>query len=249
MNLSWFDHDANARNDEKCVRIRLQFGMEGIGTLWDMVELVSSADNGFIDRQLIPVYLPYCKAEIITWILDESGIFFEEKGKISASRIQERVKKVKRLKRNGSKGGRPKSAEGQQVKSKPNGYADGLAKENQKGGQQGNHSISISPSISYSLSNSSKEGDLKGENGEEIGYIPTLNSVQEYFVREGGTMQDAERFYNRWAAYNWLDNGQKFKWMYKARNWIIGKRQDSGADDKAARMERLQKKIDARGRN
>jgi len=47
FNSAWFKHDYNSRNDRKLVTLRREYGMEGIGIYWTLVEMMYE-NNGFL---------------------------------------------------------------------------------------------------------------------------------------------------------------------------------------------------------
>ena len=49
----WFKHDYNARNDEKILELRSEFGAEGYGIYWMLVETMAETDSGGAKASLI----------------------------------------------------------------------------------------------------------------------------------------------------------------------------------------------------
>ena len=49
----YFSHDYNARNDEKILELRSEFGAEGYGVFWMIVETMAENENGGIKASLI----------------------------------------------------------------------------------------------------------------------------------------------------------------------------------------------------
>lgn len=49
----YFSHDANARNDVKCVKLRRELGLEGYGIFWCLIEMLRDAPNHKILLQSI----------------------------------------------------------------------------------------------------------------------------------------------------------------------------------------------------
>jgi hypothetical protein len=41
----YFSHDANARNDLKCVKLRQSLGLEGYGIFWAIIEILRETDD------------------------------------------------------------------------------------------------------------------------------------------------------------------------------------------------------------
>lgn len=49
----WFDHDYNARGDEKILEIRALYGAEGYGIFWMIIETMAENSKGGINENLI----------------------------------------------------------------------------------------------------------------------------------------------------------------------------------------------------
>lgn len=49
----YFQHDYNARNDEKILELRSRFGAEGYGVFWMIVETMAEDKNGGLNSDLI----------------------------------------------------------------------------------------------------------------------------------------------------------------------------------------------------
>jgi hypothetical protein len=88
----WFKHDNNARNDEKILELRANFGAEGYGVFWMIVETMAEDDLGYIQLKNIGgLSLGYGVAkgrlsEIINNAI-ELGLFHQEDGKIYSNRM------------------------------------------------------------------------------------------------------------------------------------------------------------------
>ncbi len=90
----YFSHDYHARNDEKILELRSQYGAEGYGIFWMIVETMAENTTGSINRVLIGgLSLGYGVAKdrllaIITTCI-EIGLFYEEieSGNIMSKRL------------------------------------------------------------------------------------------------------------------------------------------------------------------
>ena len=49
----YFSHDYGARNDPKILELRAEYGLEGLGLYWCIVETLAEADNGYINPKLL----------------------------------------------------------------------------------------------------------------------------------------------------------------------------------------------------
>lgn len=49
----YFQHDYNARNDDKVLEMRQKFGAEGYGIFWMLLETMAENENGLINSKLL----------------------------------------------------------------------------------------------------------------------------------------------------------------------------------------------------
>ena len=52
----YFQHDYSARNDERILELRAEFGWEGYGIYWAILESIAENTNGGINRVAIGGY-------------------------------------------------------------------------------------------------------------------------------------------------------------------------------------------------
>ncbi len=69
----YFSHDANARNDEKILELRLKYGWEGYGLYWAFVEILREATDYRIKASLIgglSLSFNYPKDQLLQFVKD-----------------------------------------------------------------------------------------------------------------------------------------------------------------------------------
>lgn len=109
-NSFYFDHDYTARNDEKILALRSEFGYEGYGIFWAIIESIcenkgsirSQALGGLgvglgVDKALLKNIVDFC----VKWEL-----FYEDNGEIRNHRVDYHFQKRAKLSEAGRKGGR-----------------------------------------------------------------------------------------------------------------------------------------------
>ena len=106
---NWFDHDYNARNDERLLEIRAEFGAEGYGIFWMILE--SLAENGgYLNRSRIGgLSLAYgvvkATLEATLEACLKQGLFLDDKdGNFWSERMNDHLSKVKALSDAGKRG-------------------------------------------------------------------------------------------------------------------------------------------------
>lgn len=88
----YFSHDLNARNDEKILELRAQYGAEGYGIFWMIVETMAENENGGIKDSFIGglshgygVAKGWLKQFLSTCV--DIGLFFEKDGYYFSNRL------------------------------------------------------------------------------------------------------------------------------------------------------------------
>lgn len=105
----YFNHDYNARNDDKILELRSKFGAEGYGIFWMIIETMAENENGGAKASLIGgLSLGYGVAkeyllELFKYCLD-IGLFYEESGYYYSKRLLTHKEFRKELSKNGAEG-------------------------------------------------------------------------------------------------------------------------------------------------
>jgi hypothetical protein len=105
----YFSHDYNARNDEKILELRSEFGAEGYGIFWMLVETMAENDNSGIKASLLGgLSLGFGVAkDILNSVIGkclELKLFHEEDGYYFSNRLLSHKEYRKTLSENGKKG-------------------------------------------------------------------------------------------------------------------------------------------------
>lgn len=109
-NANWFEHDYNARNDQKILMLRAEYGMEGYGIYWSLIETMAE-DKGEIDRVAIGgLSLGYgVPKDRLKNVLDfcvKIGLFSGNENKVFSKRIKAHLEGRKLFQRKGLEGAR-----------------------------------------------------------------------------------------------------------------------------------------------
>lgn len=108
----YFDHDYNARNDQKILELRAEHGWHGYGVYFALIEVLCESNNEIKREALggLSLGLSLAKGEFIK-LLDyiiSLGLLQERKGIIFSKRVAEHLDFRALLSENGKKGGRGK---------------------------------------------------------------------------------------------------------------------------------------------
>lgn len=189
----YFQHDYNARNDDKILEIRAEFGLAGYGLFWCIIETMNENEDGTIKPSLIAgLSLGYgCTKEQLLSMLEfcvKITILYKYE---NGSYYSNRVIKHKSF--------RQTLAE--------NGRAGALKKwENTRQAMAG-------------LSQGNSDPNAKERKGKErkVFVAPTAKQVADYFIENGYTQESAIKAFNYYHEANWIDSqGKKVKsWKQK----------------------------------
>lgn len=80
----YFQHDSNAREDDKIVAIRMKHGSAGYGVYFMLLELLSTSDNFMYKRDYNKLgYILHDRADVIKDVVENYGLFqFADDGKL-----------------------------------------------------------------------------------------------------------------------------------------------------------------------
>lgn len=105
----YFQHDYNARNDDKILELRSRYNGEGYGIFWMLVETMAENDNGGVKATLmggLSQGYGVAKEWLIAFINDciEIGLLYEEEGCYYSKRLLTHKEFRKVLSENGALG-------------------------------------------------------------------------------------------------------------------------------------------------
>lgn len=107
----WFSHDSNARNDNKCIKLRRVLGMEGYGTFWALVEMLREATGYKLPLSSVTdiAYELRLPEEKILAVINNFDLFQVEEGQFFSLRLVRSMEKLENrrnlLSESGRKGG------------------------------------------------------------------------------------------------------------------------------------------------
>jgi hypothetical protein len=207
----YFRHDYNARNDERILELRSEFGWEGYGLYWAIIETIAENDNGGINSQAIgglSIGLNYPKDKVKK-LLDfciEIGLFLNDDGFIHSKRFDEHLEFRGKLSNAGAKG----------AKKRWDKY-------------RGANGVAIT-TLMQSTVHDSKVKESKRKESKFI--APTLKEVETYFKENGYT--NAKKAFDYYEAANWHDSkGNPVKnWKQKMQGvWFKDENKSKGTYD------------------
>lgn len=110
MAQNWFKHDYSARNDEKILELRAEYGWKGYGLFFALIESMCETETGCIDIDRIGglcVALGVPKDELLGFIeycLEVELFYEDDDGLIKNKRVIEHLDHMNTLKEAGKKG-------------------------------------------------------------------------------------------------------------------------------------------------
>jgi hypothetical protein len=193
----YFDHDYNARNDQKILELRAEYGWNGYGIYFGLIEVLCESSGEIkrgalgglslglsIDKKMLQEMLDF---------MVSIDLLHEENGVIYSDRVNEHLAYRTMLSEAGKRGGRPlKKATLNPPLSPP---------ESSKGEE-------------------SKEEESKVKKSK-VFTKPTILEIKEY-CKERNNSIDAEKFFDYQEARGWILKGCKTimkDWKATVRTW------------------------------
>ena len=113
--VQYFSHDANARNDERILLVRMKYGMKGYGIFFAIIELLREAKGYTLPNNSEAIaFTLHEQKEAIADIIKNYKLFKFDKGKKNfwSESLKTRMKKMEHISNvraeAGSKGGKAK---------------------------------------------------------------------------------------------------------------------------------------------
>ena len=188
----YFSHDSNARNDEKILSLRMQFGMEGYGIYWAIIEMLRDSTDYRMQTQFeriaFELHADSVRVESILQdfeLFESDGEYFWSESLLRRMQIKEEKSKKASL-----------SAKSRWDKAK----AVRTHSEGSANGMQG------------------KERKVK-ETKEKNIIPPPLDLIFSYSKIRGNNV-DVNKFFNFYESKNWMIGKNKMKdWQAAYRTW------------------------------
>jgi len=216
-NAFYFEHDYNARNDQKILQLRAEMGWEGYGLYFAILENLCEADGYFKSQALaglaFGLNLDQARlTEILNFLIKTELLLKDEKG-IYSERIKEHLSKRQRLSENGRKGGSKKKAP---LKQKESQASDLLQAGEERRGEERRGEKRKEEEISARDSENSLIVSFEKLNETLSGEI----FQEQVCMSMGFEKKDFQDFTTKWLARKKLSKDYMYP-ITKLRNWLI----------------------------
>lgn len=95
MKKTFFNHDSNARNDIKLIKLRSKLGYEGYGIFWSILELLFSEENKLcVDDYDSLAYGLQCNADILKQVIEDFDLFVIEDNCFYSKRLYYHIEDI-----------------------------------------------------------------------------------------------------------------------------------------------------------
>jgi len=212
MKGNYFSHDYSARNDERVLELRSEFGWEGYGLFFGIVEMMAE-NKGQLNRTktgAIAIGLSTDR-KLVESIIDkclELGLFYDagDLGVLRSKRLDEHFEIRGKYAEAGRKGGswtpsKQSETDEKQATVKPGlNKAEAIKKE----------------------SKVKKESKETKKNVYVVAKPPTAQQVDAYFLDNGSELIEAAKFRDHFVSNGWKVGGRSpmKDWKASARNWM-----------------------------
>jgi len=194
MKKTFFNHDANARNDIRIIKLRSQLGYEGYGVFWGVLEMLFSEENKLcIDDYNSLAYGLQCDPKVLKQVIEDFDLFHLDEGCFYSKRLFEHI---------------------EQINNKSN-----KAKENanKRWNNTNDMRTQSNSNASISISNSKSKNKIKVNNIKER-IVEFKNSINKI---DGIDKEDKDNFFMYWSELN--KSGSKQRWELE-KTWDLSRR-------------------------
>ena len=88
----YFSHDSNAQNDEKIIKLRIDYGWEGYGIFWALIEILREASNYEIECDCNAIaFRLQCDIKKLENIIKNYNLFEIDNNKIYSQSLKQRM--------------------------------------------------------------------------------------------------------------------------------------------------------------
>tara|TARA_R100000781_G_scaffold93876_1_gene58357 strand:- start:19 stop:771 length:753 start_codon:yes stop_codon:yes gene_type:complete len=95
MKKTYFNHDSNARNDIRIIKLRAILGYEGYGLFWAVLELLFSEENKLcIEDYNSLAFGLQCDPKILKQVIEDFDLFVIEDGCFYSHRLHHQIKQI-----------------------------------------------------------------------------------------------------------------------------------------------------------
>lgn len=230
VNSFYFQHDYNARNDQKILELRAEYGAEGYGIWWMLLETIAEQDEGVKRGALGGLKLAFgVDKETLEGVINlclELGLLYESNGYLRNTRMDEHKTLRDKFKEAGRKGGK-KSKKSSSPKDNGDGDKKGGLKPPPKQGKESKGKESIKNTLFgcdevYAVTNPTKEKlrPIVNEYGypkdfEELFYLSDTKTDKIAALTQWVKLSESERekVKEHWPEYAKLTTGNYQKYF------------------------------------
>jgi hypothetical protein len=197
----YFSHDANARNDQKIISLRMKFGMRGYGIYFGIIEILRESCEYMIKADYKTIAFDLREEEsIIKQIIEDFDLFtINEDGNLQSNSLNKRMEVLEKTRVKRSLAGKKSAqAKRKQTFNKP----------------------STNLQQTFNKTSALKESKVKESKVKNsIVATPTLQEVKDYCVERKNNI-DYQRFFDFYVSKGWMVGKNKMKdWQAAVRTW------------------------------
>ena len=216
--MNWFKHDYSAAEDDKILELRAEYGWEGYGIFFAILEYMCKTEKGIDRKRIGALRMVVGTVEgYLEGYLEHTlkvGLFYEENGIIWNQRIRDHIDQIQHRRVEGSKAGK-KSGKARREKAQNEGESKVTFNE-----------PSRNPLTDKIRLDKIREDNNRLDSRERVEYARPLSQddkeLVDLFINNGSTIQEAANFYNYYHSQGWLksNNMPISDWQSLAANWI-----------------------------
>ena len=95
MKKTYFNHDSNARNDIRIIKLRAKLGYEGYGIFWSLLEILFTEENKLcIDDYDSLAFGLQCDPSILKQVIEDFDLFVIEDNCFYSKRLNNHIEEI-----------------------------------------------------------------------------------------------------------------------------------------------------------
>jgi uncharacterized protein YdaU (DUF1376 family) len=210
--MNWFKHDYSAAEDDKILELRAEYGWEGYGIFFAILEYMCKTEKGIDRKRIGALRMVVGTVEgYLEGYLQHTlkvGLFYEENGIIWNQRIRDHIDQIQHRRVEGSKAGK-KSGEARRKKTQ----------------NEGKTKVTFAEPSRNPSTDKIRVDNILPNNNTNTFERPKSRKDQElleFFINNGSTHLEAGRFFDHYDSQNWMkaNNMPISSWESAASAWI-----------------------------
>ena len=219
--VEWFRHDINAHNDIKLKKLARDYGFEGLGAYWVVVEILY-ANGGSLPERDVRDELEFVDKDILNNLIEYRLVTLED-GMVSCHRVMEEIQYQDELRQKKSDAGR----KGNDIRWAEHRKAIAEQSQCDNNASQSDRTASQIIAPDRTIQDNTRQNNplsVSKETSSPLGektrfHKPTVEEIKAYCAERNNGI-NAQSFYDFYESKGWMIGKNHMKdWKAAVRTW------------------------------